>query len=241
MNLTYGSCGCLVQVHKQEKPEDLIQKLRAGNLATSMERELNLILTQHKLVPLILSAWRAFTKTCILEKKAISRSASLDKMMEALPWWIRRVGERRQLERNFFHWQLLTLRKRRKLKTPESSSQNNKQLIKASPVQLAHTHSQTGNNMAMHPTMPSKFLDHKPHSDRGGNSGTPMETGITPLRRPLKGPTTKRNPGEGGKMSVSFSQPAETCHGLKPGNGMITTSRALQALQVGYVCPDYHT
>lgn len=66
-----------------------------------------------KLMPLILSAWRAFTRTSVLQRKALSRNASLNKMLDALPWWIRRARDRRQLERTFFQWLVFTLSAKR--------------------------------------------------------------------------------------------------------------------------------
>ena len=80
-----------------------------GTLTTCMENELSTMVAEYELVPLILSAWRAFTRTSTLERKAISRSALLDKMLEALPLWVRRISDRRQLQRSFFQWQVLAV------------------------------------------------------------------------------------------------------------------------------------
>ncbi|BBN00045.1 hypothetical protein MPTK1_1g25940 [Marchantia polymorpha subsp. ruderalis] len=71
------------------------------------------VFLKHKLVPLIMMAWRAFSKLSNLERVTDARNESLKKIISALPWWIRRVGERRALERCFFHWQLLALRANR--------------------------------------------------------------------------------------------------------------------------------
>lgn len=79
---------------------------------------------KHKLVPLMMSAWRAFARMSGLERKASSRNEYLNKIISALPWWIRRVGERRVMERFFFHWQLLTLKA-----TRERSNQNYRRKI----------------------------------------------------------------------------------------------------------------
>ncbi|EFJ26378.1 hypothetical protein SELMODRAFT_441807, partial [Selaginella moellendorffii] len=64
-------------------------------------------------VPAVMTAWRAYARAVRLEKKAISMITSLEKMVSALPWWIRRVGQRRLLERCFFRWEMHALRKNR--------------------------------------------------------------------------------------------------------------------------------
>ena len=98
-----------------------IQKLCFWILTSGMEDNLDTMVAEHKLVPLVLSAWRAFTRTSILERKAISRSALLDKMLEALPWWIRKVRDRRQLERSFFQWLVLQTQSPTKTASTEHS------------------------------------------------------------------------------------------------------------------------
>lgn len=220
--------GCCAQIQNQDKAEDLIQRLKSGNLTSCMEKELTFMLTEHKLVPLILSAWRAFARTCVLEKKAISRSASLDKMMEALPWWIRRVGERRHLERNFFHWQLLTLRANQQPKLLKGSSKKQSvDVVASQAVELAR------------PTLPhtSRSLESKPHVEHTAPVITTKLGGIQQRRHSscnadAAAGSLKRNSGEGGRASGVVSWPVGKDNHPKPINGMGSTSRALQALQV---------
>lgn len=72
-------------------------------------------IARHKLVPLVLSAWRSYTNMKRLRRKARRSQQSLDGLMAALPWWIRRVGERRRLEKIFSFWQRQALRSGRRL------------------------------------------------------------------------------------------------------------------------------
>lgn len=94
-----------------------MQRLGLGILTTRMEDEwknnTRAVAAEPKLVRLILSAWRAFTRTSVLQRKALSRNASLGKMLDALPWWIRRTKDRRHLERTFFQWLIFTLSAKR--------------------------------------------------------------------------------------------------------------------------------
>ncbi|CAM6095499.1 unnamed protein product [Calypogeia fissa] len=115
----------------------LVKKLEASQFNT-----LNVIdggkvgafVLKHKLVPLMMSAWRAFARMSGLERRATSRNESLNKIISALPWWIRRVGERRLMERFFFHWQLLTLKA-----TREKSNTNHRRKIIPFVSPVLHT------------------------------------------------------------------------------------------------------
>ncbi|KAG6553590.1 hypothetical protein Mapa_004504 [Marchantia paleacea] len=86
---------------------------RLDDLVLADNKKLGDIILKHKLVPLIMMAWRAFSRLSNLERITGARNESLKKIISALPWWIRRVGERRALDRCFFHWQLLALRANR--------------------------------------------------------------------------------------------------------------------------------
>lgn len=94
-----------------------MQRLGIESLATHLEDELHrstrVVAAEPKLMPLILSAWRAFTRTSVLQRRALARNASLGKMLDALPWWIRRARDRRLLERTFFQWLVVTLSAKR--------------------------------------------------------------------------------------------------------------------------------
>lgn len=79
------------------------------------------MLVDPKLVPLVLSAWREFTRTSVQQRKALFRNASLDKLLQALPWWMRRVRDRRQLQRSFFQWLIFALSAKRQ---PSNSQPN---------------------------------------------------------------------------------------------------------------------
>jgi len=78
-----------------------------------LHRSTRVVAAEPKLVSLILFAWRAFTRTSVLQRRALSRNASLGKMLDALPWWIRRARDRRLLERTFFQWLVVTLSAKR--------------------------------------------------------------------------------------------------------------------------------
>ena len=176
-----------------------------------METELNTMVAEHKLVPLILSAWRAFTRTSTLERKAISRSALLDKMLEALPWWIRRISGRRQLERSFFQWQLLILSTDRQSNSQQDRRSKPKGKVVEEPLNCEEEQT---------PCRPAiKLLNHVTRFDQVLLRHSDENNAVTSQRRAPKthpaNSNQKRSFGENGNKLSSGSQ-----------------CRALQALQV---------
>ena len=169
------------------------------------------MVAEHKLVPLILSAWRAFTRTSALERKAISRSALLDKMLDALPWWIRRVSDRRQLERSFFQWQVLTLSAHRQSNSQEDmrSKPINKVLDEPPNYEEAPTSSR--------PAM--KLLNHVNRFDQVLLGHSDESNAVATQRRAPKTHAANGIPkGSSGDNANKLSSGSQT--------------RALQALQV---------
>jgi hypothetical protein len=208
-------------VDGERQPQKLL-KAHLGNVSTCTETEFNDTCTEGKMVRLIFSAWRAFARTSVLEKRAISRSASLNKMMEALPWWIRRVGERRLLERNFFHWQLLTLRSGQQTKPSKKRKQQSVELVPSRGIaEFDRSTKQVTRNED------SSLVDKKPPGMKG-----PLTTSQQKRLQKIGCPTCSesRNVTEGGRISV-VPHTVEKDPDVNYSNGMAFTSRALRALQ----------
>lgn len=199
------------QERKQLKVQELMERLRKGTLTMCMENELNMMVAEHKLVPLILSAWRAFTRTSALERKAISRSALLDKMLEALPWWIRRVIDRRRLERSFFQWQVLTLSADQQTHPQQDMRSKPKSKVIEEPPN--YDESQTTSKPAM------KLLNQVTRFDQALLGQSDENIAVAAQRRPPKTHAANGNQ----KRSLGDNV-------TKLSNGSQT--RALQALQV---------
>jgi hypothetical protein len=140
---------------------------------------LDTMVAEHKLVPLVLSAWRVFTRTSILERKAISRSALLDKMLEALPWWIRKVRDRRQLERSFFQWLVLTLSAHRQPNSQQDMRTKPRSKVVVEPV------SYESSGTPFKPLSSAKLRLVMGPSD---------ENAVTTQRRPQRTPAVNANP-----------------------------------------------
>jgi hypothetical protein len=176
-----------------------------------MENELSTMVAEHKLVPLILSAWRAFTRTSTLERKAISRSALLDKMLEALPLWVRRVSDRRQLHRSFFEWQVLTVSADRRTNSLQDLRSKPKSKVMEEPPDCEDR--QTPSRPTMKLLNQATCFDqvHLGHLDENNPVTTSRRV---PKTHPAHG-NHKRSLGNNGNKLSSGSQ-----------------TRALQALQV---------
>ncbi|XP_024396300.1 uncharacterized protein [Physcomitrium patens] len=187
---------------REHKVQELIERLRTANLTTCVENELSTMVADHKLVPLILSAWRAFARTSVLERKAISRGALLDKMLKALPCWIRRVSKRRQLERSFFRWQVVTLSSDQQPRSQQETRNNSKNKI-VEELHPGHEDSKAPSKLLSSPTNRQRLLSES--SDK---------TVVTVQRRPVKTPAAvahhrvsqKLNLGDNGNQLSSGSQ-----------------------------------
>ncbi|EFJ07503.1 hypothetical protein SELMODRAFT_429745 [Selaginella moellendorffii] len=77
-----------------------------GSILGTMERELRVVMGE-SIVRMFLQLWRTYRRSSKAERKALSKDLPLDKVVAVFPWWIRRVGEKRRLERSFCQWYYL--------------------------------------------------------------------------------------------------------------------------------------
>ncbi|KAL3695823.1 hypothetical protein R1sor_009899 [Riccia sorocarpa] len=119
------------------KAENLLLQLKARSVNTEATElasdEGDDLTVTRRILPVMMMAWRVFTRLSNLEKSANARNESLKKITLALPWWIRRVGERRALERFFFNWLILSLRANR-VKVQQKQQTQKKQVSLSRPA-----------------------------------------------------------------------------------------------------------
>ncbi|KAL3701648.1 hypothetical protein R1sor_019670 [Riccia sorocarpa] len=202
------------------KAENLLLQLKARSLnteATELASDEGEDLTvTRRLVPVMMMAWWVFTRLSNLEKAANARNESLKKITLALPWWIRRVGERRALERFFFKWLILSLRANR-VKVQQKQQTQKKQVSLSRPAppstKLAiHQSSQAAStatlpspvktiyrNAEAQTEMSAQTPDSDPKQERSSTRLRPMiirsktETRTAPL--PVPKSDTRKKPG----------------------------------------------